>query len=347
MASLSLTHPFRIFGIPIALTLAILMLVGVNLGPQLLLLTLILCAIEITFSFDNAIIDARVLRHMSHVWQRVFLTVGVLIGVVGMRLVFPILIVAVTAQLDWQRVLDLALNHPDEYSAALERAHPLIASFGGSFLLMLGLHFFFDKARTVHWFSFEKLFSRLGSWWAPMTISLLITLLLAILPGHHDALETAYAGVAGIITFLVIHGLSESVGHNKALTSTAKRTGMAAFVSFLYLEMLDASFSFDSVIGAFAITSDVIIIAVGLGIGALWVRTLTVYMVRREVLETYRYLEHGAHYTVLILSAMLLGSLFVHLPEAIPGLFGIGIIAASIVASRKENHREHTHKNNR
>lgn len=337
-SSVTLSHPFRIFGVPIALTLAVFMLVGVNMGPQALLLTLILCAIEITFSFDNAIVDARILRHMSAVWQRVFLTVGVLIGVVGMRLVFPIAIVALTAQLDWGTVIDLAFNHPEKYAEELDHAHPLIASFGGSFLLMLGLHFFFDRKRKVHWLPIEEFLGRAGSWWAPMTISLLITTVLAMLPNHHDPASTAYAGIAGIFSFLLIHGLSESVGHNKSLTSNVKKTGIAAFISFLYLEMLDASFSFDSVIGAFAISNDVIIIAVGLGIGALWVRTLTVYMVRREVLEAYQYLEHGAHYTILILAGMLLTSLFIDVPEAVPGLIGIGVIAASILASRKDGH---------
>jgi hypothetical protein len=334
--SILFSQTFRIFGIPVALTLAIFMLVGGYLGPAALLLTLILCVIEITFSFDNAIVDARILRHMSEAWQRVFLTVGVLIGVVGMRLVFPIAIVALTAQLDWQTVLNLALNEPEEYSEALDRAHPLIASFGGSFLLMLGLHFFLDKSRDVYWLPFERIISRAGSWWAPMTLALLITTVLALLPNHHDPIPTAYAGIAGIFSFLIIHGLSETVGRNKALTSNAKKTGIAAFVSFLYLEMLDASFSFDSVIGAFAITSDVIIIAVGLGIGALWVRTLTVYMVRREVLDNYKYLDHGAHYTILILASTFLASLFFDVPEAIPGLLGIGVIVTSIIASRKE-----------
>ena len=331
-------HPLRIFGVPVILTLLILALVALNMGPAALLLTVLLCAIEVTFSFDNAIVDARILRHMSPVWQKVFLTVGVLIGVLGMRLVFPIVIVAVTAQLDFRTVIDLALNHPDQYAESLEKAHPLIASFGGSFLLMLGLHFFFDKSQKVHWLKIEKYLARAGSWWAPMTISLLITTILALLPNHHDAKATAYAGIAGIFTFLLIHGLSEKVGHNKSLTSNVKKTGVAAFISFLYLEMLDASFSFDSVIGAFAITSEVIIIAVGLGIGALWVRTLTVFMVRKQVLEQYKYLEHGAHYTILILAAVLLSSLFFRLPEAVPGLVGISVIGASVFASRKARH---------
>lgn len=329
-------HPIRIFGISGFLTAAVLVLIALKLGPQAVLLAFMLCIIEITFSFDNAIINARILRHMSRFWQQIFLTVGILIAVFGMRLVFPIAIVAATAQLDWMTVIDLALNHPAQYSQELAESHSVIASFGGSFLLMLSLHFFLDQKRTVHWLRFEKALGRVKGHWAPAAISLLVTGVLAILPGHNDPKSTAIAGIAGIITYLAIHGLSESFGHNKALTSTVKKTGMAAFVSFLYLEVLDASFSFDGVIGAFAITSDVIIIAAGLGIGALWVRSLTVFMVRRKVLEQYRYLEHGAHYTIFILAMVLLISMFVHLPEAVPGLIGISVIGASLWASRKE-----------
>jgi len=331
-------HPLRIFGISGVLTLGVLGLIAWKLGPHATLLALMLCIIEVTFSFDNAIINARILRHMSQFWQQMFSTVGILVAVFGMRLVFPIAIVAVTAQLDWKTVIDLALNHPQEYSRELAESHSIIASFGGSFLLMLGLHFFLDRHKTLHWLPFEKQLSRFGSWWLPVMIALVATLILAVLPGHEDSTTTAIAGVAGLLTYLAIHGLSEVFGHNKALTSTTVKTGVAAFVSFLYLEILDASFSFDGVIGAFAITSDVIIIAAGLGIGALWVRSLTVFMVRRKVLEQYRYLEHGAHYTILILAIILLASMFIHLPEAIPGLIGISVIGASLWMSRRAQH---------
>jgi hypothetical protein len=103
----------------------------------------------------------------------------------------------------------------------------------------------------------------------------------------------------------------------------------------MYLEVLDATFSFDGVLGAFAITSDVIIIAVGLGVGAFWVRSLTVYMVRRGTLGNYKYIEHGAHYTIGILASILFLSLFISVPEVITGLAGIGVIIASIIASRQ------------
>ena len=118
------------------------------------------------------------------------------------------------------------------------------------------------------------------------------------------------------------------------MKKTAKpviRHGFAAFLTFMYLEVLDASFSLDSVIGAFAITNQVLLIAAGLGIGAVWVRSMTVYMVRKGSLATYRYLEHGAHYTVLILAI----TMFIHVPETFAGLAGIAIIIASFIASKK------------
>jgi len=328
-------HPFRIFGVSGFVTFAILVLVWVFLGPQAALLAAILCVIEITFSFDNAIINARVLKTLSPFWQQLFLTVGILIAVFGMRLVFPIAIVAITSGLSWDVVLNLALNDPARYTHELESAKSLITSFGGSFLLMLALHFFFDKARTTFWLRGEKFFARIGSPWLPVVISLLMVAALALLPGHPDVRGSLIAGIAGIFTYLIVHGLSEAVGHSKSLTSNIKKTGAAAFLSFLYLEVLDASFSFDGVIGAFAVTSDVIIIAAGLGVGAFWVRSLTIYMVRKGLLDQYKFLEHGAHYTILLLAFVMLISLFLHLPEAVPGLIGIVIIGLSVYSSIK------------
>src|SRR5690606_21345166 len=96
-----------------------------------------------------------------------------------------------------------------------------------------------------------------------------------------------------------------------------------------------ASFSFDGVLGAFAVTKDVVLIAIGLGVGALWVRSLTVFMVRRGTLDSYKYIEHGAHYTITVLSAVLILSIFINVPEVIAGLAGLGIIGSSIIASRQ------------
>ncbi|NUL08050.1 DUF475 domain-containing protein, partial [Streptomyces lunaelactis] len=143
--------------------------------------------------------------------------------------------------------------------------------------------------------------------------------------GHADKAQTVLvSGIAGLITYLVVGGLSgffenrleESEEREHEAEEEAKKAGKpasaavmvgkAAFFMFLYLEVLDASFSFDGVIGAFAITNDIVLMALGLGIGAMYVRSLTVYLVRQGTLDDYVYLEHGAHYAIGALAVILL-----------------------------------------
>lgn len=343
----SAAHPLRIFAISGSLTVLAVGLVWYYMGAQAALLAMVLIAVEITFSFDNAIINARVLMTMSYFWQQIFITIGMFIAVFGMRLVFPIVVVMVTAGLPWDQVIGLALNQPEQYARELENAHVSIAAFGGMFLLMLSLHFFFDSERNVRWIDIvERPLQSFNKWWLYAVLSFVILTVLSILPFNQHQLETFIAGLSGIVAYLVVHGLadlfSQSQEDKTAASTMVKRSGMAGFTSFLYLEVLDASFSFDSVIGAFAITKDVVLIAIGLGIGALWVRSLTIFMVRRHVLKAYRYLEHGAHYTIGLLAFVLLAGVFVHVSEFVAGILGILIISASIYSSiakrRKETH---------
>ena len=333
--------PFRIFFVSAFITIASLILVYAYLGPAAAFVAFLLMIIEITFSFDNAIINARVLATMSPFWQKMFITVGILIAVFGMRVVFPIVIVMLSASLPWNEVLNLAINNPDKYAEVLHAAHPSIASFGGMFLLMLTLHFFFDNSRTIHWLGkIERPMQVVGRKWLHAVVCTFILIILTFLPINHHPNETIIAGLAGIITYALIHGISEIFtkqrelsAKKKGATKVAQAAGVAGFISFMYLEVLDASFSFDGVIGAFAVTKDVVLIAIGLGIGALWVRSLTLYLVHHKVLEVYRYLEHGAHYVIGILATTLLFGLFYEIPEAVAGLIGIIVIGLSIASS--------------
>jgi hypothetical protein len=317
-------------------------LVYISLGWQATLVTLLLVILEVTFSFDNAIINARVLTTMSDFWQRMFMSVGIIIAVFGMRIVFPIVIVMASAHLSWSRVVDLALNHQEEYARVLVGAHPSIASFGGMFLLMLCLHFLFDHTRTVHWIQMiERPLQRIGTAWLPSATSILVLLFITLLPANHHALQTLVAGGIGIFVYFFLHTVSELMSHGQDTKKGAiLKTGMAGFMAFLYLEVLDASFSLDGVIGAFAITQNVIIIAVGLGIGALWVRSLTLFMVHHKVLKAYRYLEHGAYYTIGLIAAILLIGLFYEIPQAIIGSVGVVVIAASVISSKRAAARD-------
>jgi len=342
--------PLRIFLISALLTIASLLAVWSYLGFSAMLVALMLMVIEITFSFDNAIINARVLNTMSPFWQKMFVTVGILIAVFGMRVVFPILIVMFSAGLSWGDVVHLALQDPDAYAKALHGAHPSIASFGGMFLLMLTLHFFFDNSRTIQWLGpIERPLQVIGRKWLHAVVSFFVLVILMVLPLNHHPQETLFAGLAGIVTYVLIHGASEvftkqrenslkkAKGKGKL---SGKHLALAGLSSFIYLEVLDASFSLDGVIGAFAVTKDVTLIAIGLGIGALWVRSLTLYLVHHKVLDVYRYLEHGAHYVIGILACTLLAGLFYEIPEAVAGLIGIVVITFSITSSIAYNKLE-------
>lgn len=342
------THPARIFGFSAAATVITLVGIVLGMGLEALTVAVILILVELTFSFENAIINAKILANMSDFWQKMFLTVGILIAIVGMRILFPIVIVMVTAGLGFSEVVDLAFNHPEQYAAELESAHPQIAAFGGAFLLMLALHFFLDDERETLWLKrIEGHMQRYATFWMPALVSVITIICLALIPANDHKQVTLVAGFAGVALYSLMHLLirffeslkkkREKQDSKEGISKRSKQVGMAAFMSFLYLEMLDASFSFDSVIGAFAVTDDVILIALGLGVGAIWVRSLTVFMVRNGTLNTYKYLEHGAHYTVFVLSAVLLLGIFWHIPELWAGIVGIGLIVSAIIASREVN----------
>jgi hypothetical protein len=335
------THILRSFGGSIFISLMALVFVQVYLGWQAALVTLALMVIEVTFSFDNAIVNAKVLNTMSVFWQNIFMTIGILVAVFGMRIIFPILVVMLSADLPWGQVLDLALNHPQQYADALNGAHVSIASFGGMFLLMLALHFLFDTERAIHWLEvIERPLQKIGQWWLPMVVSLLVLTVVTVLPFNHHPQATLVAGAVGIASYLIVGGFSAlfTKQHEKSEKKAGKKllkTGMAGFSAFIYLEVLDASFSLDGVIGAFAITPNVILIAIGLGVGAIWVRSMTLYMVRHKILHAYPYIEHGAHYTIGVLAVILLLGLFFDVPEVVSGGIGVLIIIASIIASKK------------
>lgn len=325
----------RYFGSSAFITVAAVLAVLLGLGPAAAVTTVVLIAIEIAFSFDNAIINAKVLERLSSLWQHLFLTIGMVVAIVGMRLVFPILIVMVTAHLAWRQVIDEALHHPAVYGNHLAGAHVAIAAFGGGFLLTLALYFLFDDEREVLWLvRLERSLQRFGGniWLQPLLAAIIISFV-GLFAGHKTG-EVLRAGMVGVVSYtavkLFIDGLSKLSPKEQKIY-----TGWSALLAFLYLQVLDASFSFDGVLGAFAITDRVILIVVGLGVGAIWVRSLTVFMVRRGTLKAYVYLEHGAHYAILVLAVALLGSVFFTLPDFVTGVAGLGVIGASYIASHQ------------
>jgi len=298
-------------------------------------LAAVLAVLEISLSFDNAVVNAGVLRHMSHFWRQLFLTVGILIAVFGMRLVFPIVIVSVSADIGAVETMRMALDNPQQYSAVLTGVYPVISAFGGMFLLLVFLNFLFDRNKETHWLGpLERRMVRAAKF---DEISVFLALLVVFstrwwVP-EADQNRVFVAGVLGVLLYLAVDAvgaLFDDEAEGEAAVKTVQRSG---FASFLYLEVLDASFSFDGVIGAFAITKDVVIIMLGLAIGAIFVRSMTVYLVNRGTLNQFVYLEHGAHYAIGALAVVMLAGTVVHVSEVFTGLVGVAFIAASVWSS--------------
>ncbi|MEZ4694597.1 MAG: DUF475 domain-containing protein [Aliarcobacter sp.] len=310
---------------------------GLSLALTMLWLTLILIIMEISLSFDNAIVNASILKHWNEFWKKIFLTVGILIAVFGMRLIFPIAIVAFTTGLGVIEVWDLAINNPDEYSKNLTAHHAEISAFGSMFLMLVFLSFFFDEEKQHHWVS--KLEEKLSHYGRNRFISYVIAMILlsifSLFVEENRKIDYFLAGFSGIGIYLTIQLICSFFGNQGKNTENLIKTG--SLTGFLYLEILDASFSFDGVIGAFAITKDIILIMIGLGVGAFFVRSITIYLVDKGTLSQYIYLEHGAHYAIGTLAIIMLLAVKFHIPEVITGLLGITFILFSFFSSIRYN----------
>lgn len=302
----------------------------------ILWVTLVLGVLEVSLSFDNAVVNASVLKDMDAKWRRIFLTWGILIAVFGMRIIFPLVIVGIAAQLGPVDAVKLAATDPAAYEAILKGAHVGIAGFGGAFLAMVGLKFFFDADKDVHWIAvIERQLVKLSSVEAIEIAIVLLALygVMTLLLGA-DQVTFLTAGIFGILSFVAVEALGSLLEAPDEVTGVVARSGLAAF---LYLEVLDASFSFDGVIGAFALSNNLFIIALGLGIGAMFVRSMTVMLVDKGTLAEYRFLEHGAFWAIIALAVIMLLSARFEIPETITGLIGALLIGLSLWWSVRHN----------
>jgi uncharacterized protein len=310
----------------------------------LLWIVVILSILEVSLSFDNAVVNATVLKDMSEVWQQRFLVWGIAIAVFGTRIIFPLAIVAIAAGLGPLAAIDLSLNNPQEYERIVSGAHVGIAGFGGAFLTMVGLKFFFDADKEVHWIAVvEEKLTRVSALPAVEIGMLLLVMwgISTLLPAE-ESLTFLTAGLLGVVTFIAVDALGTFLDMReqaKRASGVVMRSGLGGF---LYLEVLDASFSFDGVIGAFALSNNMVVIALGLSIGAMFVRSMTIHLVRKGTLAAYRFLEHGAFWAIIALGGIMLASVVVHIPEAITGLIGATLIGISLWWSVRWNKRHGT-----
>lgn len=308
---------------------------------SLLWIVVVLSILEVSLSFDNAVVNAVVLEEMDEIWQRRFLTWGMLVAVFGMRIVFPLAIVAIAAGLGPVEALSLSINNPREYEAIVSSAHVGIAGFGGAFLAMVGLSFFFDGEKEVHWIrGVEQFLSKFSSIKAAEIALLLVGLyLISLLLEPAEALTFMVSGSLGLVTFIAVEALGTILEMREEalkLQGAVVRSGLGGF---LYLNILDASFSFDGVIGAFALSNNMVVIALGLSIGAMFVRSMTIHLVKKGTLAEYRYLEHGAFWAIIALGLIMLLSARFHIPETVTGLIGALLIGLSLWWSIRHNRR--------
>ena len=297
-------------------------------GLSAIYITFLLIILEVSLSFDNAVVNAKVLETMDPVWQKRFILFGIPIAVFGMRLVFPLAIVSVASGMGFLETLDVAMHQPQQYESILKTTETSIFAFGGAFLLMVFLDFFFEE-REVKWFELVEGSKLLERFSAVSNIELMIAILAGIVLGH---ITQDFNVLLAFMYGVLLHSLLVTL--DNFLSSDTVKSGIAGFI---YLEVLDASFSFDGVIGAFALTSNIFIIMIGLGVGAMFVRSLTLYFVEHKTLSLFRYLEHGAHYAIGILALIMLIKINVHVSEIVTGTIGIGLIALAFLHSMWEN----------
>ncbi len=305
-------------------------------GMQAMFLVAILNVLEVSLSFDNAVVNATVLKDMSEIWRQRFLTWGILIAVFGMRLVFPLLIVCLVADVGPIEALKLAAMEPQRYADIMRSAHTNVAAFGGMFLLMVSLKHFFDEEKEEFWIKWiEKPMSALGKLEAiEIAISLLVLYVVSLFVPADHVVGLFVSGIFGLITYICVDAISSVL---KIPEQGQVNIEKASVGIFLYLEVLDASFSFDGVVGAFALTNNLFLIMVGLGVGAMFVRSITIYLVDEGTLTQFKYLEAGAFWAIGSLAIIMLLNTFIHIPEVVTGLLGAVFIAWSLVASIQEN----------
>jgi len=309
---------------------AFIVLLGVFIvgGFKAVYIAILLSILEVSLSFDNAVVNAKVLESMNPLWQKRFILFGIPVAVFGMRFVLPIVIVSIINSMGFFESFYLSFNEPQKYKTILESSQNLIYAFGGAFLLMVFLNFFFDNDREEKWIKFLEENKTIDTISKINNVEMIISILIGVLLIYFtDSSSVAIAYFSGVLLYEIINSL------DSFLTTDGIRNG---FMGFIYLEVLDASFSFDGVIGAFALSSNIFIIMIGLGIGAMFVRSMTLYLVEKKSLAEFKYLEHGAHYAIFALSVIMFFKIFFEISEVVTGTIGIFFIILSAYHSKTE-----------
>ncbi|OGK44733.1 hypothetical protein A3B40_05095 [Candidatus Roizmanbacteria bacterium RIFCSPLOWO2_01_FULL_37_16] len=286
---------------------------------------------EIISSVDNAIINAEVLSTMKPKARRWFLVWGILIAVFVLRGLLPWIIVWLTTpSLGPVEALFATFSNDEKVIQAVESSSPLLLIGGGTFLIFLFFHWLFMEDKNFG-LPGEKFIRRQSVWfYAIVSIILAVLVWFAL---KEDPLM-AFGSVLGSTAFFIVHGFRQNaeLEEKNLMDRTSKRTDIS---KILYLEVIDATFSIDGVLGAFAFTLSVPLILLGNGLGALVLRQLTIRNIER--IKKYRYIKNGAMYSILFLGLiMLLDSFAFHIPSWLSPLITFGVVGYFFYRSKKE-----------
>ncbi len=311
-------------------------------GLSCVFIAAVLGVLEVSLSFDNAVVNAAKLEKMTPKWQHRFITWGIAIAVFGMRFIFPLLVVAIFAGLPIMKVFPMAIHEPLKYAGYLHQSHAAVVSFGGAFLMMLFLQYFMSKREHLWIKGIEAPLQKLAGikYLDYLIITMVVCWVLSRQPMYHEN-DIVISAFVGALIFTVITKLSHFIeGKEQHLSDSMTAAAKGGFVSFIYLELIDASFSLDGVLGAFALSHDIIIITLGLCIGAIFVRSLTVMLVEKKTLKSFVYLESGAHWAIGVLAIIMFISTYKEVPEIITAASGLLIILASLYSSVRYNKKD-------
>ncbi len=283
---------------------------------------------EMVVSVDNAIINAHVLRSMSEKWRKRFLFFGIITAVFLMRLLLPL-------AMTWLLVPDISLGKMAQLFTqdgslaheAMESQKYLILSFGGMFLLLVYFHWLFmEKKKPL--FAHEKILKEDHDVWFFAFAAILLVAIMYLARSSPPMMITTAMGSAA---FFILYGFKETAEKREEKMIRSESSDMS---KFLYLEVLDMTFSFDSVIGAFAFTTNLVYIFLGLGIGSLVLRELTIIGMDR--ISKYVWLKNGAMTSVAFLAAfMLLESFGMGIPEYIPTVITFAVVGYAFYMSHR------------
>jgi uncharacterized protein len=283
-----------------------------------------LIVFEVVNSVDNAIVNASVLKTMSMLWRKRFLLIGIVTSVFLVRFILPLIIVWVSVPTISASDMFLAFTGQSQIAAtAIENQKPLILMFGGVFLLYLYFHWLIVENKEPLFIA-PVLKEKIGVWFFAFTgIMLLVVMYFA----RFNSM-LMLAACVGSVTFFILHGLKQTAEENERNIIKAA-SSMSDVSKFIYLEVLDMTFSFDGVIGAFAFTTNLILILIGIGIGALVVREFTIKGI--EVIAKYRYLKNGALTSIGFLGLfMVLESFGVDLPSYLPMVITFALVGFAL-----------------